>query len=177
MTFWQARTSFILTTEPGLNECFWKTTILVASQAHGSYFTLACPRGAYGSVGEGGRMGILKPLLLCHERPALGGMDVFVGAPSILTKLHKWRDIWQGPLKEMVPMQLEDIVFLEAFFCMVAFRTGGEMFLDAVLGKSALGCNAPDRLPPAFFWPIFASFHHCAVLSCCWWLPQPLFVL
>lgn len=30
------------------------------------------------------RMGILKPRLLCHECPAPGGMDMFVGSPKHL---------------------------------------------------------------------------------------------
>ena len=30
------------------------------------------------------RMSILKPMLLHHEHPALGGMDVFVGSPKHL---------------------------------------------------------------------------------------------
>lgn len=76
-------------------------------------------------------------------------------------------------------MQLEDIVFLEAFFYMVVFQTDGEKCLDAVLGKPALACNAPGRLLPAFFRPVLVevSFHHCVVLFLCWWLPQPLLEL
>lgn len=43
---------------------------------------LLVPDGLMGLCGK--RMDILKPMLLCHECPALGGMDVFVRSPKHL---------------------------------------------------------------------------------------------